>query len=67
MNIDARCMSSDEQYDIRCECPDCRQIVTVTLTPGHPAVPGTVCPLCDGPALPPCPCGGELLKQGTLW
>jgi hypothetical protein len=67
MRVDARCMISDEQYEARCECIDCRQIVTVALTPGHPSVPGAVCAICDGPALPPCPCGGQLVKEGTLW
>lgn len=65
MKVDARCMASDEQYEVRCECTDCRQIVTVALTPGHPSIQGTVCPLCDQPALPSCVCGGELFREGT--
>jgi hypothetical protein len=65
--IDARCMNSPEQYEIRCECPDCRQVAIVALTSGHPSVAGSTCPICNGPSLPLCPCGGELVKEGTLW
>ena len=67
---DCRCMDWNDNYEIRYECLDCRQITTVLYSLGHPLQKGYSCEGCggEGKHFEMCPhCGGrDVVKEGTL-
>lgn len=67
--VDYRCLTTEDaaQYEIVYECLDCRKVITVVYSMGHPPIAGFYCEWCNERVVSPeCLCGGtDLVRAGS--